>query len=152
MFYLPMARFDLVGQWNYKWVLEYGILDFFFFDAKMIPLSQNTKRVMWKRKLTEPMFYMPYRTIRLLCPACKEETSIIEDIHLTHPEIEIEAFADGFSEAELKDFIFPVRQDNGVSQYLKINTYPTILVFNEKKERYRLSGYVDKDKILRLFR
>ena len=85
------------------------------------------------------------------CPACKEESKIVEDMYLMHPEIKVEAFADGFSEAELKDFIFPVRQDNGVSQYLKINAYPTILVFNEKKERYLISGYVDKDRILGLF-
>ena len=85
------------------------------------------------------------------CPACKEESRIVEGIYLMHPEIKVEAFADGFSEAELKDFIFPVRQDNGVSQYLKINAYPTILVFNEKKERYLISGYVDKDRILGLF-
>ena len=85
------------------------------------------------------------------CPACLEESKVMEDIYLNHPEIKIEAFADGFSDKELKDFVFPVRQDNGVSQYFKINAYPTILVFNEKKERYLISGYVDKDKILELF-
>ena len=85
------------------------------------------------------------------CPACLEESKVMEDIYLNHPEIKIEAFADGFSDVELKDFIFPVRQDNGVSQYFKINAYPTILVFNEKKERYFISGYVDKDKVLELF-
>lgn len=85
------------------------------------------------------------------CPACEKETRIIEDTYLTHPEIKIEAFASGFSDAELKDFVFPVRQDNGVSQHFKINTYPTILVFNEKEERYLMSGYVDQDKMLRLF-
>ena len=85
------------------------------------------------------------------CPACIEESKVIEDIYLNHPEIKIEAFADGFSDAELKDFVFPVRQDNGASQYFKINAYPAILAFNEKKERYLISGYVDKDKVLELF-
>jgi len=85
------------------------------------------------------------------CPACKEETRILEAIHLNHPEINIEAFADGFSDDELKGFTFPVTQDNGMSQKLRINSYPTILVFNEKKERYLISGYVGKDKILELF-
>ena len=85
------------------------------------------------------------------CPACQEETKIIEDIYLTHPGIKIEAFASGFSDKELQEFIFPIRQDNGVSQYFKINSYPTILVFNKKKEKYFISGYVDKNKILGLF-
>ena len=85
------------------------------------------------------------------CPACKEETKILEEIHLNHPEINIEAFADGFSDDELKGFVLPVTQDNGMSQKLRINSYPTILVFNEKKERYLISGYVGKDKILELF-
>ena len=85
------------------------------------------------------------------CPACKEETRILEEIHLNHPEINVEAFADGFSDDELKGFTFPVTQDNGMSQKLRINSYPTILVFNEKKERYLISGYVGEDKILELF-
>ena len=85
------------------------------------------------------------------CPACKEETRILEEIHLNHPEINIKAFANGFSNGELKDFVFPVRQDNGMSQKLRIKSYPTILAFNEKKERYLISGYVDKEKILELF-
>ena len=85
------------------------------------------------------------------CPACKEETRILEAIHLNHPEIDIEAFASGFSDDELKGFVLPVTQDNGMSQKLRINSYPTILVFNEKKERYLISGYVGKDKILELF-
>ena len=75
-----------------------------------------------------------------------------EDIYLTHPDIKIEAFASGFSDKELGEFIFPVRQDNGVSQHFKINSYPTILIFNKKKEKYFISGYVDKDKILGLLK
>ena len=85
------------------------------------------------------------------CPVCQRETKIIEDIYLNHPEIKIEAFASGFSDRELKNFTFPVRQDNGMSQILKINSYPAILAFNKKKEKYFISGYVDKERILRLF-
>ena len=57
----------------------------------------------------------------------------------------------GFSDRELEDFILPTRQDNGMSRYLKISSYPAILVFNQKKEKYFISGYVDKEKMLGLF-
>lgn len=85
------------------------------------------------------------------CPGCQRQAKVIEDIYLNHPEIKIEAFARGFSDRELEEFIFPVRQDNGMSQLFKVNSYPAILVFNKKKERYFLSGYVNKKKILELF-
>ena len=85
------------------------------------------------------------------CPACQRETRVIENIYLNHPEIKIKAFASGFSDKELEDFIFPVRQDNGMSQLFKVNSYPAILVFNKKKEKYFLAGYVDEERILRLF-
>jgi len=85
------------------------------------------------------------------CPGCQRQAKVIEDIYLSHPEIKIEAFAKGFSDRELEGFVFPVRQDNGMSQLFKVNSYPSILVFNKKKERHFLSGYVDKKKILELF-
>ena len=85
------------------------------------------------------------------CPSCQRETKAIEDIYLNHPEIKIEVFASGFSDRELEDFILPTRQDNGMSRYLKISSYPAILVFNQKKEKYFISGYVDKEKMLGLF-
>ena len=85
------------------------------------------------------------------CPSCQREARVIENIYLNHPEIKIEAFASGFSDKELEDFIFPVRQDNGMSQLFKVNSYPAILVFNKKKEKYFLSGYVDEERILSLF-
>lgn len=85
------------------------------------------------------------------CPACQDETKIIEDIYLNHPEIKIEVFASGFSDEDLNGFAFPVKQDGGMSQHLKINSYPAIFIFNEKKEKYFISGYVDKDKMLELF-
>ena len=85
------------------------------------------------------------------CPECQREAKVIEDIFINHPEIKIEAFANGFSDRELEELKFPVRQDNGISQILKVNSYPAILVVNKKKEKYFLSGYVDKDRILGLF-
>jgi len=85
------------------------------------------------------------------CPACEKESRVIKDIYLNHPEIRIEAFANGFSEQELEEFGFSVRQDNGMSSLFKVNSYPTIAVFNRRNRRYFLSGFVEKDKILKLF-
>ena len=31
------------------------------------------------------------------------------------------------------DLVFPARQDNGMSSLFKINSYPSIAVFNKKK-------------------
>ena len=116
-------------------------------DSKVASLPDGANLVNNPDDRRNHLFYFMLKG----CPACKEETSILEEIHLKHPEINIEAFADGFSDDELKGFTFPVTQDNGMSQKLRINSYPTILVFNEKKERYLISGYVGKDKILELF-
>ncbi len=86
------------------------------------------------------------------CPVCEKEARVIEDISLHHPEIRIEAFAKGFSDTELDEFKFPARQDNGMSSLFKVNSYPSIAVFNKNKQRYFLSGFMDKDRILGLFR
>ena len=85
------------------------------------------------------------------CPACEREARVIEDIYLNHPEIRIEAFAKGFSDQELDGFRFPARQDNGISSLFKVNSYPSIAVFNKKKQRYFLSGFMDRERILDLF-
>ena len=85
------------------------------------------------------------------CPVCEKEAQVIEDIYLNHPEIKIEVFAKGFSDWELEEFRFSARQDNGMSSLFKVNSYPSIAVFNKKKQRYFLSGFVDKDNILKLF-
>ena len=84
------------------------------------------------------------------CPACEKESRVIEDIYLNHPEIRIEVFAKGFSDRELENFRFPVRQDNGISSLFKVNSYPSIAVFNKKKQKYFLSGFVDKERLLKL--
>lgn len=85
------------------------------------------------------------------CRYCADETPIIENIYLTHPEIKIETFAKGFSDQELSKFKFPVMQDNGMSRLLKLTSYPAIAIFNKKKERYLLTGFTEKDRILKLF-
>lgn len=85
------------------------------------------------------------------CSLCEKQAKVIEDIYVNHPEIKIEGFGTGFSDKELQEFSFPVRQDKGISQVFKIKFYPAILVFNKNKRRYFLSGYTDKDRILRLF-
>lgn len=85
------------------------------------------------------------------CSVCEKETQVIENVYLHHPEIRIEAFAIGFSDRELEEFRFSARQDNGMSKLFKITTYPAIAVFNKKNQRYFISGYVDKDRVLQLF-
>ena len=85
------------------------------------------------------------------CPFCEKESKIIDDIYLNHPEIRIEAFAKGFSDRELEEFRFPARQDNGMSSLFKVNSYPSIAVINKRKQKYSLSGFMDKEKILELF-
>jgi hypothetical protein len=85
------------------------------------------------------------------CGFCAKQTPIIEDIYLNHPEIEIEAFAKGFSNKELSRFKFPVMQDSGMSRLLKITSYPAMAIFNKRKERYLLTGFTEKERILKLF-
>ena len=86
------------------------------------------------------------------CPLCEEEARVIEDIYLNHPEIRIEAFARGFSDSELEQYRFPARQDKGMSGLFKVTSYPAIAVFNQKNKKYILSGFMDKESILRLFK
>lgn len=84
------------------------------------------------------------------CPACEKESRVIEDLYLNHPEIRIEAFAKGFSDRELENFRFPARQDNGISSFFKVSSYPAVAIFNKKRQGYFLLGFVDKERILKL--
>lgn len=86
------------------------------------------------------------------CPTCEKESRVIEDIYLNYPEVRIEAFAKGFSDRELENFRFSARQDNGMSSLFKVDSYPAIAVFNKKNKRYFLSGFVEKEKILKLLK
>lgn len=86
------------------------------------------------------------------CPPCAKQLKIVEDIYRHYPEIKIQGSGNGFSDEEMKKFEFPVSADAGLSEIFKITTYPSIAVFNKKNEKYLLSGYTDKDTILRLFK
>jgi len=86
------------------------------------------------------------------CPSCEKESRVIDDIYLNHPEIRIEAFAKGFSDRELENFRFSARQDDGMSSLFKVESYPSIAVFNKKNKRYFISGFVDKENILKLLK
>jgi thiol-disulfide isomerase/thioredoxin len=85
------------------------------------------------------------------CPACEKEARVIESIYLTHPEIRIQAFARGFGDDDLRKFMFPAIEDKGMSALFKIKSYPTIVVFNSKRQKYFLSGFADRERILELF-
>lgn len=86
------------------------------------------------------------------CPTCERETRVIEDIYSNYPEIRVEAFAQDFSDRELESFRFPARQDKGMSRLFKVNSYPALVVFNKKKQKYFLSGFVEKERIVKLLK
>lgn len=102
----------------------------------------------------DPVFQGNYLFFFMLkgCPVCEKEAPVIESIYLTHPEIRIQAFARGFGDDDLRKFMFPAIEDKGMSALFKIESYPTIVVFNSKRQKYFLSGLADKEKILKLFR
>lgn len=129
-------------------------------EAKELEVMRETKSLIGsdssrglKGYITNPKTGVSYLFYFMLkgCAVCEREAGVIEDIFLNHPEIRIEAFAKGFSDRELDGFRFPVRQDNGMSSLFKVSSYPSIAVFNKKKQRYFLSGFIDKERILGLF-
>jgi len=85
------------------------------------------------------------------CPVCQKEARVVENIYLTHPEIKVQAFAVGYRDDELREYMFPAMQDKGMSRLFKVSSYPAIVLFNSKKEKYFISGYANKEKILKLF-
>lgn len=84
------------------------------------------------------------------CPPCKKQFKVIDDIRQSRPDIKIIGFAKGFSDEKIKTFKFPVKQDNGMAQAFNVTTYPSLLVINKNKQRYLLSGYAEKERILSL--
>ena len=145
-------------QWNLKRIKKFILAqELLRKEAKELEVMKETKSLLepgpssspnsQNRAGTSYLFYFMSKG----CPACEKESRVIEDIYLNHPEIRIEAFAKGFSDRELEGFRFPARQDNGMSSLFKVNSYPAIAVFNKKKQRYFLSGFVDKERILKLF-
>jgi len=147
-------------QWNLKrvkkFVVAQGLLAKeakelgFMKEAKGLLEDNYTGSVNGIEDVKDGVNYLFYFMLNG-CPACEKESRVIKDIYLNHPEIRIEAFANGFSEQELEEFGFSVRQDNGMSSLFKVNSYPAIAVFNRRNRRYFLSGFVEKDKILKLF-
>lgn len=132
-------------QWNIKRIKKFILAqELLRKEAKKFEVMKGGK------SLLEPnsgyLFYFMLKG----CPTCEKESRVIEDIYLNHPGIRVEAFAKGFSDQELENFRFSARQDNGMSSLFKVNSYPTIAMFNKKKQRYFLSGFIDKDRILKL--
>lgn len=149
-------------QWNLKRIKKFILAqELLRKEAKELKVMKETKALLEPESSdtfkdsssdTKPgtgyLFYFMLKG----CPTCEKESRVIEDIYLNHPEIRIEAFAKGFSDQELENFRFSARQDNGMSSLFKVRSYPAIAVFNEKNKRYFLSGFMDKDRILNLFK
>lgn len=86
------------------------------------------------------------------CSACKQQSVVIEQIHAEHPEVFIEAFGKGYTQEEIGELRFPAKPDMGISRLFGITTFPSMLVFNEKGEKYFIYGFKEKDEILKLLR
>jgi len=149
-------------QWNFKRIKKFILAqELLRKEAKELEVMKETKvllepdspaRLRDSGSDTKPeLSYLFYFMLKG-CPSCEKESRIIEDIYLNHPEIRIEAFTKGFSDRELENFRFSARQDNGMSSLFKVESYPAIAVFNKKNKRYFLSGFVDKEDILKLLK
>jgi len=145
---------------NAKAYLEWNSRRIKKFLAAQEALKKETKEIETMNELkSQPSLTAENKTkanylfyfMRKECLYCAKETPVIEDIYLNHPEIKIKAFARGYSDQELSRFKFPVMQDNGMSRILKLTSYPFIVISNKKQERYRLPGFIEKEKILELF-
>ncbi len=144
--------------WNLKRIKKFILAqELLRKEAKEFEIMKETKSLLdpasingSSNNVKAGLSYLFYFMLRG-CPVCERESKIIEDIYLNHPEIRIETFAKGFSDTELDGFRFPARQDSGMSSLFKVNSYPSIAVFNKKKQRYFLSGFVDRERILKLF-
>ena len=149
-------------QWNLKRIKKFILAqELLRKEAKELEVMKETKGLLEPDSSsglrdsisnTKPeLSYLFYFMLKG-CPSCEKESRIIEDIYLNHPEIRVEAFAKGFSDRELENFRFSVRQDNGMSSLFKVESYPSIAVFNKKNKRYFLAGFVDKENILKLLK
>ncbi len=149
-------------QWNLKRIKKFILAqELLRKEAKELEVMKETKGLLEpdsssglrdSSSNTKPeLSYLFYFMLKG-CPSCEKESRIIEDIYLNHPEIRVEAFAKGFSDRELENFRFSVRQDNGMSSLFKVESYPSIAVFNKKNKRYFLAGFVDKENILKLLK
>jgi len=149
-------------EWNLKRIKKFILAqELLTKEAKELEFGEETKSLLepnlsasLRGSSNNPKAGVSYLFYFMLkgCPVCEKEAQIIDDIYLNHPEIRIEAFAKGFSDRELEGYSFPARQDSGMSSLFKVNSYPSIVVFNKKNQRYFLSGFIDKERILKLFR
>lgn len=149
-------------QWNLKRIKKFILAqELLRKEAKELEVMKETKGLLEpdsaagfrdiNNNIKAEVSYLFYFMLKG-CPTCEKESHVIEDLYLNHPEIRVEAFAKGFSDRELENFSFSARQDNGMSSLFKVESYPAIAVFNKKNKRYFLSGFVDKDRILKLFK
>lgn len=148
-------------EWNSKRIKKFILAqELLRKEAKELEIMKEIKSLFkpdslhsLKESINNPKTEVSYLFYFMLkgCPSCEKESRVIEDIYLNHPEIRIEAFAKGFSDRELENFRFSARQDDGMSSLFKVSSYPGIAVFNKKKQRYFLSGFIDKERILGLF-
>ncbi len=149
-------------QWNLKRIKKFTLAqELLRKEAKEIEVMKETKGLLepdssagFRNTNSNTKTEVSYLFYFMLkgCPTCEKESRVIEGIYLNYPEVRIEAFAKGFSDRELENFSFSVRQDNGMSSLFKVESYPAIAVFNKKNKRYFLSGFVDKDRILKLLK
>ncbi len=147
-------------QWNLKRIKKFILAqELLRKEAKELEIMKETKNLLEPGDtLKDPSSRIKAGTGYLFyfmlkgCQTCEKESRVIEDIYFNHPEIRIEAFAKGFSDRELENFRFSARQDNGMSSLFKVRSYPAIAVFNKNNKRYFLSGFMDKDRILNLFK
>ena len=149
-------------QWNLKRIKKFILAqELLRKEARELEVMKETKGLLepdssagFKDANSNTKAEMSYLFYFMLkgCPSCEKESRVIDDIYLNHPEIRIEAFAKGFSDRELENFRFSARQDDGMSSIFKVESYPSIAVFNKSNQRYFLSGLMDKDKILNLFK
>jgi len=149
-------------QWNLKRIKKFILAqELLRKEAKELEVMKKTKGLLEPDSSsglrdsisdTKPgLSYLFYFMLKG-CPTCEKESRVIEDIYLNYPEVRIEAFAKGFSDRELENFSFSARQGNGMSSLFKVESYPAIAVFNKKNKRYFLSGFVDKERILKLLK
>ena len=145
-------------EWNLKRIRKFIMAQKMLAkEARMLNQAQEEKDLLKANSSTSAanntvsgggyLFYFMLKG----CPACAKEARVIENIYLNHPEIRVQAFAVGFSDEDLSKFMFPAMQDNGMSALFKIHSYPAIVLFNSKREKYFFSGYVDKERIMKLF-
>ena len=146
-------------QWNLKRIKKFILAqELLRKEAKELETMKETKSLLEpalsanaRDLISNKANYLFYFMLKG-CPSCEKQARVIEDIYLNHPEIKIEAFAKGFSDRELENFRFPARQDKGISSLFKVKSYPAIAVFNKRSQRYIISGFVDKERILSLFK